>query len=328
MAIRKIITFLALVISHTRATTYRLSENWVGHEFFDGFAHENIADPTHGRVTYVDEATARSDNLSYAIGDSFVIRADYTSVLAASDPGRNSVRLKSKTAYTTHVVAFDIRHIPQGCATWPAAWETDDNNWPNAGEADIIEGVNDVSPNQGTLHTTAGCVMPSGIQQTGAPQQLDCNYAVNYNAGCGVKVDKANSYGPSFNNIGGGYYAMERTPDFIRMWFWPRNDTSAPIDMKTGKLVIDTDSWGEPFGYWPSGPSCNLAAHFGPNNIIINLTLCGDWAGAVFNNDGCPGNCVDYVNNNPSAFRDAYWEFKAARVYLPGVALLQPDTEL
>lgn len=34
--------------------------------------------------------------------------------------------------------SFDIRHMPQGCATWPAAWETDDTNWPSAGEVDIV----------------------------------------------------------------------------------------------------------------------------------------------------------------------------------------------
>ncbi len=34
--------------------------------------------------------------------------------------------------------------MPQGCATWPAAWETSENNWPNLGEVDIV-GTNLVS---------------------------------------------------------------------------------------------------------------------------------------------------------------------------------------
>lgn len=62
--------------------------------------------------------------------------------------------------------------------------------------------------------------------------------------------------------------------------------------------------------------------------------LGGDWAGGVYGNSGCPGTCVgvstssilacassdcmlhtDYVNNNPAAFRDAYFDFAGIRVY-------------
>jgi beta-glucanase (GH16 family) len=28
--------------------------------------------------------------------------------------------------------------MPQGCGTWPAAWETDEGDWPNGGEVDIV----------------------------------------------------------------------------------------------------------------------------------------------------------------------------------------------
>jgi beta-glucanase (GH16 family) len=57
--------------------------------------------------------------------------------------------------------------MPQGCATWPSAWEVDEADWPYEGEVDIVEGVNDQSPNQSTLHTSAGCTMPIFTDQTG-----------------------------------------------------------------------------------------------------------------------------------------------------------------
>lgn len=55
---------------------------------------------------------------------------------------------------------FDVRHMPQGCGTWPAAWETDEGAWPTNGEIDILEGANDRGPNAATLHTGPGCSMP------------------------------------------------------------------------------------------------------------------------------------------------------------------------
>lgn len=79
---------------------------------------------------------------------------------------------------------------------------------------------------------------------------------------------------------------------------------------------------------------CNIGEKFGPNAIIINLTLCGDWAGSSFASDGCPGTCegallflfsvvharlisfrADYVNDNPSKFADAYFDIASVRVY-------------
>ena len=147
--------------------------------------------------------------------------------------------------------------MPQGCGTWPAFWETGPN-WPYGGEVDIvsclpktssfgtysfraqIEGVNDVSPNAMTLHTATGCTMPASRgPMTGTAGNNDCQW---YN-GCGVSATgSANSYGPPFNNNGGGWYAMERNNDFIKVWFWPRN-SNPPDDVRNGASSVNTDNW-------------------------------------------------------------------------------------
>lgn len=71
----------------------------------------------------------------------------------------------------------------------------------------------------------------------------DCDSFDNNNSGCGVKVNKANSYGPPFDANGGGYYAMERTTSHINVYFWARNDANVPSDLKNGASTINTSNW-------------------------------------------------------------------------------------
>jgi len=295
--------------------SYTQSDSLTGTGFLESFSYQAIPDPTNGRVNYVDATTAAENNLTYASGNHFVLRADSGSVLNPNGPGRNSVRIQSNEQYMTSVMVFNIRHMPQGCGTWPAVW-TVGEDWPNNGEIDILEGVNDQGPNQATLHTSAGCTMPASRIEKGNAVLNDCNTAVNSNAGCGVKFVDTTSYGPTFNQYGGGWYALEMTDSAIKVWFWSRSDTTVPSEVSGGSTNVDTDNWGEPTAYFPStSSSCNIASKFGPQNIVINLTFCGDWAGNVYAASGCPSTCVDFVNNNPSAFEDAYFDFEWLKIY-------------
>ncbi len=58
-----------------------------------------------------------------------------------------------------------------------------------------------------------------------------------------MQVNKGNSFGPSFNANGGGWYAMERTSSFINIFFWERNDGSVPSDVKNGASSVNTGNW-------------------------------------------------------------------------------------
>lgn len=124
--------------------------------------------------------------------------------------------------------------------------------------------------------------------------QEDCNVAAQGNVGCPTKLADPNSYGPAFNKNGGGHYAIERSPEYIKVWFWPRGDPDIPEEVKDGDEEIDTDTWvrgsyffryhggdtdwglrvkGDPAAFFPSD-HCNIDEKFGPQNIIINLTFC------------------------------------------------------
>jgi len=129
-----------------------------------------------------------------------------------------------------------------------------------------------------------------------------------------VRVNDGRSYGQEFNDNGGGWYALERTNSFIKVWSWSRSAGGIPSDVVNGAGSINTDNWGTPTAFFPNN-NCNIPDHFGPHNIIINLTFCGDWAGSVYGNSGCPSSCEDYVNNNPYAFRNAYFDFQWLKTY-------------
>ncbi|KAG6908252.1 hypothetical protein DXG01_005586 [Tephrocybe rancida] len=120
----------------------------------------------------------------------------------------------------------------------------------------------------------------------------NCDSAATNNAGCGVKFSDSRSYGPSLNSNGGGWFAMERTSSFIKVWFWSRSATNVPSDVKNGATSVNTDNWGTPSAYFPS-TSCPIGSKFGPHHIIINY----------------------YVNNNPSAFTNAYFDFQWLKIY-------------
>ncbi|KAF7346887.1 Glycoside hydrolase family 16 protein [Mycena venus] len=312
------ISFRIMAFSSTVSTalcaTYSRSENIVGAGFYNSFNFEAIADPNHGRVNYVSKATAMSQNLTFSSANTFILRGDWKTVLNdSSTTGRNSVRIRSNNAYTTHVSVFDIVHMPQGCGTWPAIWETNEANWPNGGEVDIVEGVNDQGNDQVTLHTVAGCTMPASRTQTGTSGQLNCDTSVN---GCSVNVGQAPSYGPTFNADGGGWYAMERTNVFINVWFWSRKAANVPADVSVGGTTVNTSNWGTPVANFPN-TTCNFPQFFDAHNIIINLNFCGDYAGqsSVYAASGCPSTCKSYVDNNPEAFSNAYFWFNSINIY-------------
>lgn len=306
---------LAAYPSLTLGATYGVSDTFIGSGFYSGFSFQAISDPTHGRVQYVSQGDAQAANLTSTTGNSFVMRVDSRTTLGSGGAGRKSIRIQSNKQWTTHVAVLDVRHVPQGCGTWPAFWETG-ANWPFGGELDIYEGVNDQGPNLSSLHTSQGCTMPASRAEKGTPTFNDCNVqnGANGNQGCGVHGDSPRDFGPAFNNAGGGWYAAERTNNAISVWFWSRQDSTVPADVKNGAGSINTSGWGTPTAFFPS-TSCNIASHFSPNNIIINTSLCGDWAGSVYASSGCPSSCENYVNTNPGAFANAYWDIAALRVY-------------
>lgn len=303
---------------------WALTHDLAGAALLDAFEVQAIPDPTHGAVTYVDAARAWSEGLlavDPATGDA---RLAVESARLATGSGRESVRLRSKDSFHEGLFVIDVRHLPEGNAVWPAFWMVGPSPWPTGGEIDVIEGVNDQPRNAVTLHTTDGCSMAAVdalATMTGRYGERDCNAGDKATGmpylGCGT-TGPHGSFGPALNAGGGGVFALRWTADAIDAWFWPR--AAVPPDVATGggaSARPDPSRWGLPMSHFALGAACD-PAHFAPQRLVLNTTLCGDWAGAVFvgpNGQTGPAACRAYVLDNPTAFARAYWDIASLRVY-------------
>lgn len=182
------------------ALAYTISERMNGTTFFDHFDYYTAADPSSGNVVYLSEEQSTYSNLTYAGSSSAILRVDDTSTGITN---RNSVRITSKNQWDTGLFVFDIIHSPYGCGTWPAVWLSDPNNWPEHGEIDVIEAVEQGNKgNQMTLHTSKGCTMKAKRKETGTVSGTNCWNSTNDNEGCGVFGPK-DTYGATLNENGG-----------------------------------------------------------------------------------------------------------------------------
>jgi len=305
---------LVLCLGISTAQKWTLEDNWSGSNFLANFDFWSSGDPTHGYVHYVTQAVAQQNGLLNISGNTVFIYTDHTN--KATSPGRMSVRISSKKTYNGGLFVFDLTHMPTGCGNWPAIW-TCGPGWPNGGEIDIIEGVNTQANNAMTLHTNQGCTMANVARtQKGKVSGPDCwvgDPGQPSNAGCGVTATTGNSFGTGFNNNQGGVYAMEWTSAGVNIFFFPRQNI--PADLKND--MPNPSGWGTPEASFPFGSNCP-SSHFANHQIILDNTLCGDWAGAVFGSNGCTGSCNTFVQNNPQAFTQAYWAINYFKTYKQG----------
>ncbi|KAJ3224122.1 hypothetical protein HDU78_011080 [Chytriomyces hyalinus] len=276
----------------------------------DGWYFFTDSDPTHGHVKYVSRNEGISSDMFWTANDD----GEYLYMGSKQTGGGppKSLRLTSVDGFDSGLVIVDALHIPSGCGTWPAFW-TVGTNWPNHGEIDFMEGVNGVGNNIMTLHTGPGCSMNLDNQQKSCLG----------NNGCGTQTSKGATFGDSFNRQRGGVYAMEwvprqsnGAPGFIKVWNFARN--AIPADITNGNPNPGLWPTNDGYAYFGFGNNCQPQT-FGTQQIIINLTFCGDWAGGVFANQCSAAaggrSCPDFVSNVGSALNEAFFKIKGVQLY-------------
>ncbi|KAJ6512494.1 concanavalin A-like lectin/glucanase domain-containing protein [Mycena sanguinolenta] len=324
-----LLLLVASLVQICLAQQLQLARNYTGQGFFDpwNFKTGNDGDQNtfvpgekgnQGNVNFTDQAFAQQQNLTSvnAAGNVVIKVDDFTSAQLGGSYGRNTVLMYSKDKITAgSLVVMDAVHIPFGCSVWPAFWMRNlDALWPDKGEIDIIENVNLATNNQYSLHTLDGCSHPvqGQVNETGNLNSTDCFVNATTqpgNEGC-VIADTDLSFGAKFAQNQGGAFAMLWDEDGIKMWFFTRS--AVPSDMATASP--NPSGWGTPSAFWPQS-SCNTAQFFGPQTLILETNVCGDFAGnpAVFN-PTCSGQCVDLIVV-PTNYVDAYWEIKYVAVF-------------
>lgn len=301
-----------LVLRITTAARYTLADDYfAGGSFFDRFSFWDAPDPTNGFVQYQSRERAQGWLIDGAASNARLM-VDHNSIAPG---GRSSVRITSRQSYQLGLFVVDIDHMPGGvCGTWPAFWMVGPD-WPNQGEIDIIEGVNDQQTNDITLHTGPDCSITTrgGAPFSGSVVHADCTSAAGSNEGCKIATDDTQTYGSAFNAIGGGVYATEWTSTAISVYFFPRG--SIPPDVSSTSL--DPSRWGEPLARFEG--VCDMANSFRDQQIVFDTTFCGDWAGADWPSSSCASRtrqtCEEFVAQSPQAFIDAYWSVNGLRVY-------------
>ena len=163
-------------------------------------------------------------------------------------------------------------------------------NWPDGGEIDIVEGVNDYTNNQATIHTDVGCTLPSSSSKVlgisgNVVGGTDCAALTTGNQGCGIRANTSNSFGAGFNANGGGVHASMLTEYLaclfiliiflvkwdttgVAVYFFPRG--SVPSDISAS--APEPNSWGLPLAQWPAS-SCDPFKFFSDQSGIIDTTL-------------------------------------------------------
>jgi hypothetical protein len=233
------------VKSRGKATgAYRVVEIQQGSHFTDSYAFYNGADSigSAGYNTYVSQQRALDLGLIRITDDQDVFIQSSPTIQGP----RESIRLEGKRRYNRGLFVIDLNHMPAGCGVWPAVWLTDEANWPDHGEIDIVEGVNTLKTAKTAQHTSESCSMYAHVPDdsrtghwdsaTGIPDTFtgsldnftrvradNCWVMAPHqwaNQGCVAVHDKQGTIGTPFNQQGGGVYVLEWDPvaGYIKSW--------------------------------------------------------------------------------------------------------------
>jgi len=202
-----------------------------------------------------------------------------------------------------------------GCSVWPAFW-TVGANWPDGGEIDIVEGVNNNPTLVLFLASPASPMSPlcAGINTLSIPavgltvlplrrhllpqmavrlsRVMYLTWTAEVHPRMTLVVHCPIPIAALLVKTSSGVFALLRDDNTgIKIWHFARN--SIPLDAHSGKP--DPSSW-PPSSAFLSTADYDIASHFSPQHLVLDTTLCGGWGGGEYPSSGCPGSCAEHVS--------------------------------
>lgn len=325
-------------VSPALGASYNLIKTLSGNTFFDDWNYINDWDHfTNGDIQYLPRSSAGNLTSVNAAGNAVIRMDDFTGL--GDNVKRNSIRLESTHILnnTNAVLVYDVAHVPYGCSVWGSLWTKGAiNAWPKGGEVDIFEAVNKMTNNQYALHTKSACtIAQSNSGQTGTVvgSAVDCQIYVNADgtygnpSGCEISDPSANSYS-NFADSNGGVWIAEFATTGVSIWFISRS--AVPSSLASAQS-IDTSTLGNPTASFPNGASCDITQALEPQQMVIDITACGDWAGANATIEATCGpltvnSCYNQYVHNASNYHDAYFEIASIKVFGDDSTFVQNGT--
>lgn len=284
------------------------TKNWEssGQTFFDDWSFMSVEE-THGATQYLQKEQALAEGIISTVGGKAIIR---TGGLGDQNK-RKSVNLHSNYAWPTEkswLLVLKYDHLPYGPGVWPGFWTMNsDQVWPLGGELDILEYANDEA-NKVSFHTNKdcyldqaklySCVHGGGVSDTG-PLNCNTNYFANL-MGCRPQQRRHNGL---YFSSRPGVIATEWTPEHIKVFHIPQDEL--PDDLQSNSPRPDGwDRWIMAYLPFSNTAACRDIAL--PQEIVLSLALCGDWAGNAW--ERCPTCLLTGMNSNAGTCQTNIWD--------------------
>lgn len=310
-------------------STFLLSETINSTNFFDKFTFKTsgkvitLNDDNGSWVKYQNLTEAKRKNIASIRDDEIYLGVDHTNVLDhLLDEGRDTFRAESRLPYYQGLFIARFSHLPKPvCGSWPAFW-TLGGNWPRGGEIDVYEGWHLNQHNRPAIHV--GPERDYGKCRLQDASQSSRIISYNCDNECSIPSKQWKNQGCQSEVIDGiwgspdgGTQALLWTNESIKIYSWKQGMEPSNIRLP----AIDTSYWGQPVVHLRD---CDVQKSFGPQEIIINIALCGNpiEQPGIWNQGGDQAclkvagpDCRAYVAKNPSHFKDVYFQVRDIRYF-------------